>query len=132
MRMRWVRALLVAVVVIAAGWLTWRWAIQRVNVVIVNASGVPGSFSWQPNLFADEVSVSLGGCESKSIHLLAGERWHLVHESLEMNSAAIDMPLFTPAIAIEIWIDANGSSRFVPPYPIDGPVDLPIARDCPG
>ena len=128
MRKWWLLALVAVIAVGATGWLAWRWAIQTVDVVLVNESGVPGSFSWQPGPFAGEVTVALGGCESKSITLRAGERWHLVHKSVEMNSSAIEVPPFVAGVAIEVWIAADGSSRFVPPYEVDQPVGAPAPR----
>lgn len=129
MRRRWLTIFLVLIAVVGAGWLAWRWEIQTVNVVMVNASGLPATFSWQPQLFAGEETVPLGGCESKSVTLRAGERWRLDHDRLQMNSAAIEVPPFTTGVAIEIWIDADGSSRYVPPYAVDQPVPAP-QPDC--
>lgn len=128
MRRRSLLALGALVAIVAAGWLAWRWAIQTVDVVLVNESGVPGSFSWQPGLFAAEETVTLGGCESKSITLRAGERWHLLHNSVEMNSSAIEVPPLVSGIAIEVWIAPDGSSRFVPPYVVAQPVGAPAPR----
>jgi hypothetical protein len=130
-----VRTLLVAalIAVIALGavaWFGWRWAAQTVNLVIVNASGIPAQFSWQPQLFADEETITIGGCEGKSMELRAGERWHFVHDRLEMNSSVVDVPVFAREVAVEIWLAADGSSRYVPAYPVDAPINAPHPEGC--
>ena len=127
---RWPIAVLLVVIGVAVAWLGWRWEVQTVDVVIVNASGLPGQFSWQPQVFADEVTVTIGGCESKSIQLRAGEHWRFDHDRLEMNSSVVDVPTFVREVAFEIWLDADGSSRTVPVHPVDGPVNAPIPSGC--
>jgi hypothetical protein len=128
---RWPLALLLVVLGAAAVWLGWRWGVQTVDVVIVNASGQPGQLSWQPRLFADEVTVTVGGCESKVIRLAAGEQWQFDHGRLEMHSSVVDVPPFAREVAFEIWLDADGSSRTVAVHAVDGPVDAPIPSGCP-
>ncbi|HEY4227281.1 MAG TPA: hypothetical protein VGM49_03000 [Candidatus Limnocylindrales bacterium] len=122
--------LLAFVLVAGTGWFFWRWYGQTVDVVIVNASGLPGQFSWQPQVFADEVTVDVGGCESKSIQLLAGERWQFDHDRIQARSAAVDVPLFGKEVAVEIWLGADGSSRLIAAHPIDGPMNAPYPPGC--
>src|SRR5260221_13418100 len=116
----------VAIVVLAgAAFLGWRWAGQRVNVVIVNASGQAGQFSWQPQLFADTVDVPVGGCDSKSIELLAGETWRFTSDRIEGTSSIVPVPLLVPEVAIELWLAPDSTSRVVPAYAVDGPIEAP-------
>ena len=123
-------AVLLAVLVIGAGWLAWRWQVQTVQVVIVNASGATARFSWQPRLFAADVAVDVGGCESKSIRLRAGDRWRFLSDRLDMNSSVVDVPVFAPEVAFEIWLQPDGSSRIVPVYQVEGPVPAPHPIGC--
>lgn len=118
------------VLLVVLGWLGWRWEIQTVNLVMVNASGIPAQFSWQPQLFAEEATVSIAGCESKSIELRAGERWRFTHDRLEMTSSVVDVPLFVSGVAVEIWLATDGSSRYVPAYPVDEPLNAPSPPGC--
>jgi hypothetical protein len=129
-RIRLLATLLVVLTLGAIAWFGWRWGVQTVNLVIVNASGLPAQLSWQPLLFAEEERVAIGGCESKSIVLRAGERWHLAHDRLEMNSSVVDVPLLAPDVAVEIWLAADGSSRYVPAYPIDAALNAPPPTGC--
>lgn len=122
---------LVIILLGAAGWFGWRWVAQTVDVAIVNASGATAQFSWQPQPFADPVTVIVGGCESKSVVLRAGESWRLEHDRLEVNSSIVDVPLFVRGVAIEIWLAPDGSSRLVSAYPVDHPVDAPAPSGCP-
>jgi hypothetical protein len=131
MRSRWLAILLAVVALGAVSWAAWRWEIQKVNVVIVNASGAAATFSWQPRLFAADETVAIGGCESKSIELRAGARWRLAHDQLEMQAAIVEVPLLTPEVALEIWLATDGSSRYVPAYPVDAPVPAPYPAGCP-
>jgi hypothetical protein len=95
-------------------------------VVIVNASGQAGQFSWQPQLQADTVDVPVGGCESKSFELLAGETWRFTSDRLEVTSSIVSVPLLVQEVAIELWLAPDGTSRLVSAYPVDGPVGAPI------
>jgi hypothetical protein len=129
-RARLVAAFLAIVALGAVGWFGWRWEVQTVNLVIVNASGITARLSWQPQLFANEAQATIGGCESTSIELRAGERWRLAHDRLDMNSSIVDMPLFTRMVAVEIWLAADGSSRYVPAYAVDDALDAPTPTGC--
>ena len=124
-------AILVAVAVIIGGtFVAWRWVGQRVDVVMVNASGQLAQFTWQPQLFTEAVTVPVGGCESKSVQLLAGETWRFDSDSLAVDSARVTVPLFATDVAFEIWLNADGTSRVVPAYAVDGPVSAPYPA-CP-
>lgn len=131
-RTRWPALILALIAVGALAGLGWRWGTQRVNLVIVNASGIPAQLSWQPQLFAAEETITIGGCEAKSMRLLAGERWRFAHDRLDMNSSIVDVPLLARMVAVEIWLAADGSSRYVPAYPVDDPVAAPLPSGCTG
>jgi hypothetical protein len=131
-RIRVASVLLGIVAVCTVAWVGWRWEAQRVNLLSVNASGTPAQLAWQPQLFAGEAAEVIDACESTSIELHAGARWHVVHDRLEMSSAVVDVPLFTREVAVEIWLAADGSSRYVPAYPVDEALDAPPPRHCPG
>ncbi len=127
---RWRVVLLVIVLAGAAGGVGWRWQGQTVNVVIVNASGAAAQFSWQPHLFADQATVAVGGCESKSIQLRGGATWRFVSCRLDMGSSTVNIPLSTREVAVGIWLAQDGSSRLVSAYPVDRPVDVPYPSGC--
>jgi hypothetical protein len=122
--------MLVIVLLAVAGWLTWRWYGQTVDVLIVNASSNPGQFSWQPQVFGDPVTDTVGGCESKSIQLRAGEHWEFQHGRYRVTSSAVDVPPFVGRVTVEIHLEADGSARFVAAYPVDGPVDALYPSGC--
>ncbi len=130
MTRRWRVVLLVIVLAGVVGWLGWRWQGQTVDVVIVNASGTAAQFSWQPQLFGELASVVVGGCESKRVQLRGGETWHFESDRLEANSSTVSIPLLTREVAVEIWLAPGGSSRLVPPYPVDGPFGAPYPSGC--
>jgi hypothetical protein len=125
-----VRSLVVVVALVLICACVWRWQIQTVDVVIVNASGTQAQFSWQPRPFAEFVTVDMPGCASKSMNLLAGEAWQLQSRNLDIDSTAVDVPLFRPAVAVEIWLNGDGSHRFVPAYPNDTPKGAPAGIGC--
>jgi hypothetical protein len=125
-----VRSLVVVIALVVIGALVWRWQLQTVDVVIVNASGTEAQFSWQPQLFAQLATNAVGGCEAKSITLRAGETWRLEGDKLDIDSTAVNVPFFEPAVAAEVWLNADGSHRFVPAYPIHAAVSLPIPPGC--
>jgi hypothetical protein len=126
----WRLAALLVVLASAAGWFGWRWFGQTVDVVIVNASGLPAQFSWQPQPFAEETTVAIGGCESKSMVLRAGEHWHIEHGRYEGTSNFVDVPLTAQLVAVEIWLDPDQSVRMIQAHPVDQPIDAPVPVGC--
>lgn len=86
----------------------------------------------QPQLFPDDASATIVSCESRSFDFSADQTWHLRAAGLEIGSAAVDVPLPASSVAVEIWLEPDGSSRFVSPDPIDRPVDAPHPSGCPG
>jgi hypothetical protein len=127
MRMRrWLR--LVAVVIAMSGFLFAQWRLnQTVNVVVVNASGQPIEFSWQPHPFGQLVSVTRNGCETSSMDLRAGETWRVTNAAGEIiaGSASVSVPLFAPRVAVEVWLYRDGMIRTVPVHETSGPVGAP-------
>ena len=130
MSRQWRLAALLVALVAAAGWFGWRWFGQTVDVVVVNASGLPARFSWQPQLFGEETTVSIDGCASKSIVLRAGEHWHIEHGRYEGTSNFVDVPLTAQLVAVEIWLDPDQSVRTIQAHPVDQPVDAPAPTGC--
>lgn len=122
---RVIAAMAVAALVIGVVVAGWRWAGQRVDVVIVNASGREAQFTWQPQLFAETATVSVGGCESKSVVLLAGETWRFDSDILSVDSSSVAVPPTAVTSAFEIWLDRDGSGRTVPAHAVDVPVPAP-------
>ena len=120
-------ALVVVAFVAVAG---WRIAIQRVNLVIVNQSGVEATLTWEPSLFAARQSVPISGCESKSLDLGGGQYWRLESDTLDINARFVDRPWRAPMIKFEIWLDPGGGSRIVGPDPTDRRVDAPAPTAC--
>lgn len=118
--------LLVALVAVVA----WRWAIQRVNLVIVNQSGAEARLTWQPSLFATPTTITIGGCESTSMDLGGGQHWRLEADALDINANFVDRPWLTSMVEFEIWIDPGGGSRIVGPRAVDHPVGAPAPSGC--
>jgi hypothetical protein len=132
MRKRLLVALVLIVAVAASGWVAWRWQVQAVDIVIVNESEGVADFRWQSWPLADEAVGSVGACEARVVRLSAGATWQLHAEGLEVRSAAFDIPLQAQAVALEIWLEPDGSSRLVPPYTVTGPVSAPVPNGCAG
>ena len=108
----------------------WRVAAQRVNLVIVNQSGVEAALTWEPGLFAPRETVPINGCEAKSLELAGGQYWRLQSDALDVNARFVDRPWLTPMVKFEIWLEQGGGSRIVGPDPVDGRVDAPIPSGC--
>ena len=130
MRTRLVAVVLAIVALSAVAWIGWRSEVQTVNLVVVNGSRTPVELTWQPQPFADDVEVIIGACESRSIELRAGMRWRLAHDRLDMNSSIVEVPPLTREVAVEVWLAADGSSRYVSAHPVDGAVDAPSPTGC--
>ena len=127
----WIGAALVAAVVLL-GVLPWRLTGQHINLVVVNESGRPVEFAWQPGLFWEKVSVTRNGCESNSMDLHAGLEWTLTGDdgAIILDSADIDVPFFTPRVAVEVRVDEQGA-HIVPARAVNAPLDAPYP-DCVG
>lgn len=120
---------LVAVAVVAGAAAEWRLNGQHVNVVVINASGTPVQFEWQPAPFAETVSVDRSGCESSSMDLRAGEGWRLSREGETiLDSSAVSVPLLAGRVAVEVWLGADQSVRIEPAREVEAPVGAPYPR----
>jgi hypothetical protein len=122
--------LVVIAAIAASGWAAWRWQVQTVAIVIVNESARDAEFTWQSWPLADEVVSTVGSCAARSVRLPAGATWGLHADGLDVRSAAFDIPLQEQEMALEIWLEPDGSSRLLPPYPVSGPVSAPIPQGC--
>jgi hypothetical protein len=109
----------------------WRLAIQRVNLVIVNQSGVDAVLTWQASLFGPEVTMPIDGCESESMDLGGGQAWRLEANGLDINANAIERAWLTRMVAFEIWLEPGGSSRIEGPSSVERPVTAPVPDRCP-
>ena len=43
-----------------------------------------------------------------------------------LDASLAGLPLVAPMVAVEVWLDPDGSVRIVPPHEIARPVDSPI------
>lgn len=130
LRLAVVGAAVLLLAVVAAG--AWRWAIQRVSLVIVNQSSAAAHLTYQPQLFADRATITIEPCTSTSIDLGGGQSWRLEAAGLDINANAVDRPWLTPRIAFEIWLEPGGSSRIDGPDAVDRPVTAPAPAGCAG
>ena len=99
---------------------------HTVDLVVVNASGKPVEISWQPGGGTPTGSEVDGGCASHSLPLSRGSSWRVSQDgNVVLDSAGAQLPLFSPLVAIEVWLDANASIRIVPAHDITRPIDAP-------
>lgn len=130
--MRWRRQLLaVGILVLLAGALAQGWVNSHTtDLVVVNASGQPVEISWQPTPFAAAVVQIAGGCESHSMALARGASWSVDRDGATvLDSAGANVSLFSPLVAVEVWLNPDGSVRIVTPHDVDRVVDAPLP-DC--
>lgn len=102
---------------------------QRLNLVLVNQSGVDAQLTWKPAMYAADEVTTLGGCESKSIVVGAGG-WLLTGLNLDVSSEGLNLPFTTRMLELEIWLEPDGSSRTVGPREVDHEVDAPYPSAC--
>ena len=119
--------------ILLLGVLPWRLAGQHVNLVVVNESGRPVEFRWQPGLFLEMASVTWNGCESSSMDLQAGLEWSLTADdgATVLDSAAVEVPLFTERVLVEVRLSERGDVSIGSPRSVDTPIDAPDL-DCVG
>jgi len=122
----WIVAAIVAAVLLL-GVLPWRLTGQHINLVVVNESGRPVEFTWQPGLFLEKVSVTRNGCESSSMDLQAGLEWTLTGDEggVILDSAGVDVPFFTPRLAVEVRLNEQGGVTIAPARAVSAPLDAP-------
>lgn len=102
-----------------------------VDVVLVNASGRPLTFAWQPNRFGPMVEAVYEPCHSTSQVLEAGAQWRVTLDGTPIvGSDNFSLPRFTGLVAIEARIESDGSVQMVGPHPVARPLDAPIVA-CP-
>ena len=113
--------------IVLLGVLPWRLTGQHINLVVVNESGRPVDFAWQPGLFLEKASVIRGGCESSSMDLQAGLEWTLTAEGggVILDSAEIDVPFFTPRVAVEVRLSERGDVEIARPRVVETPLNAP-------
>lgn len=128
-RARWIIAGVFVTAAVAV-LVTWRLDAQTVNVVVVNSSRQPATLSFQPALFTDEVTSTIGGCSSSSIELRAGATWQLTADTFEIGSGSVEVPLLAREVAFEVWLNPDGSNRIVTAHPVERPVGAPYPPDC--
>ena len=127
MRRRRMVLIAAAIIVVAGGLAQALVNSQTVNLVVVNASGKPVDIAWQPSFGAATVSAPKGGCESTSMQLARGESWTVSRDGVPvLDASTAGLPLVAPMVAVEVWLDPDGSVRIVPPHEIARPVDSPI------
>lgn len=122
----WILAAIV-VAVLVLGMVLWRLAGQHINLVVVNESGSPVEFSWQPGLFAEKVSVTRSGCESSSMDLQAGLEWMLTGDDggVILDSTGVDLPFFTPRVAVEVRLTEQDGVHVAPARAVNAPLNAP-------
>jgi hypothetical protein len=126
-RTRLLLAVVASVLAVAGYWHVYG---QEVEVLLINESGRPLTFSWQPSPFLDEVSVLRNGCESGSLVLHRGQSWRLEWgDGVIANSLTAVMPPFARLVVVEIRIDRSGSVLVSPPLAVDAPVGAQVP-DC--
>ena len=119
---------IIAIAVLALA--TWRLAVQRVNLVIVNASGAEAQLTWQPVLLAAEEALAVGGCESTSLSLAGGQHWRLQATSLDINANFVDRSWQASMVRFVIWLEPGGGSRIEGPTAVDRAAPVPNPEAC--
>lgn len=119
--------LIVSVGVLLAGAFGQSWINgHTVNLVVVNASGRPVEISWQPRAGLEATSEEEEGCTSTSLPLSRGHSWRVSQDgSVILDSSSASLPLLSSLVAVEVWLDADGSVRIVPAHDVARLVDAP-------
>jgi hypothetical protein len=103
---------------------------HTVDLVVVNASGLPVEISWQPAPGATTESQLDEGCASHSLPLSRGASWQVARDGdVILDSSGASLPLFPALVAVEVWLYPDGSVRIVPPHEVGRLVDAPYP-DC--
>jgi hypothetical protein len=126
--MSWRRvALVVAVSVLLADVLAQSWINSHtVNLVVVNASGTPVQISWQQASGAPAAFDGDAGCASHSLPISRGASWRVAQDGETiLDSTTAGLPLLASLVAVEVWLEPDGSARIVPPYDVARLVDAP-------
>jgi hypothetical protein len=108
--------------VLAQSWISG----HTVDLVVVNASGRPVEISWLPAPYGDATSEVDGGCASHSLPLSRGQSWRVVQDGeVVLDSSSASLPLLSSLVAVEVWLDADGSVRIVPAHDVARLPDAP-------
>ncbi len=96
-------------------------------------SGTPVQFAWQPSLFAPMETVTNSGCESGSMDFQAGVEWTIsgADGAVIVDSSDVEVPFFSPRVAVEIRLDERGAVTVGPPRTVNQPLDAP-SPNCGG
>lgn len=126
--MSWRRATLVVIGgvlladLIAQSWING----HTVDLVVANASGRPVEISWQRAPGAGTSSEVVPACGSYSMPLSRGDTWRVSQDgNVILDSSRASLPLLSPMVAVEVWLDADGSVRIDPAHDVARLVDAP-------
>ena len=116
----------VAIGLVALGIYGWR-SSQLIDVVIVNRSGRTIDYAWQPQAFDQMEVVERSGCESSMNEVNRLLDWRITDNdgTTILDAASVDIPFTARHVALEVWLDADGSTRIVPPREVTETVDAP-------
>jgi hypothetical protein len=97
----------------------------EVNLLVVDASGRSTDLTWQPSVAAPAVTtVTLLGCESKSMELAVGQAWRLSRDGLVLASSdTVSLAGWSGMIALEVHLNADGTTTVLPPRSVRVPQD---------
>jgi hypothetical protein len=130
--MSWRRRAVVAAVsllladVLAQSWING----HTVDLVVVNASGTPVEIAWQPAPGAPTAFEVDAGCASHSLPVSRGASWQVARDGgTILDSTTARLPLLASLVAVEVWLEPDGSVRIVPPHDIGRLIDAPYP-DC--
>jgi hypothetical protein len=105
---------------------------HTVDLVVVNASGTPVEISWQPAPGAAMTSEIDAGCASHSLPISRGSTWRVSRDGqLILDSAGAALPWLDSLVAVEVWLDADGTTKIVPAHSVDRPMDAPYPSCSP-
>ena len=99
---------------------------HTVDLVVVNASGTPVEIAWQPAPYLGTQTALDEGCASHSIPLSRGQSWRVSQDgNVILDSSDASLPLLSSLVAVEVWLDPDGSVRIVPAHEVARLVDAP-------
>jgi hypothetical protein len=105
---------------------------HTVDLVVVNTSGAPVEIAWEPAPGAGMTSEVDAGCASHSLPISRGSTWRVSRDGqVILDSAAAALPWLDSLVAVEVWLDPDGSTRIVPAHPVTRLVDAPYPSCSP-
>jgi hypothetical protein len=70
------------------------------------------------------------GCASHALPVSRGAPWAVARNGATLlDASSAGLPLVSPLVAVEVWLDPDGSVRVVPPHDMGRLVDAPYP-DC--